>query len=139
MNQQVFDSFLAILDDALALAKEATDLSATAARQPAPEPIVLTKVARAKVESVARAVHGTGAFRGRSVADIAHTLETAGPAGHIELLEKLAASAVFPLHLDDELDGDLVEKSANSRAYQGLPPKTAMWRKAMDEAEDELG
>jgi hypothetical protein len=140
MDHTAFDNLLSILDDALALAKEATDLSEVAHRQPAsaPEPITLTKVARAKAESVARVVHGTGAFRGQTVADIANTLETAGPAGHLEILEKLASMAVFPLHLDDELGGNLVEKSAADRAYPNLPPKTALWRKAMDEAEEEL-
>lgn len=140
MNKTAFDGILSILDDALALATEATELSESVSKQAvaAPEPIVLTKVAKVRVDAVARAVHGTGAFRGKTVADIANTLETSGPAGHLDLLEKLATRAVFPLQLDDELDGDLVEKPANSRAYQGLPPKTAMWRKAMDEAEDEL-
>lgn len=137
LNAQVFDSFLAIVDDALALAKEAVD-SAEQAQTTAPQ-VTLTKVASSTCDRAAKALATTGIFPGKSVEDISKDLQNGGAGYHISIMEKLASSAVFPLADDNVFDGELVEKSASSRAYPDLDSKTAIWRQAFDEAEDELG
>lgn len=135
MNALVFDSFLAIVDDALALAKEAVD---SAEATPAPQ-VALTKVASSTCDKAAKALAITGIFPGKSAEDISKDLQMGSASYHIALMEKLASSAVFPLTDDDVFDGELVEKSASSKAYQHLDNKTAVWQQAFDEAEDELG
>jgi hypothetical protein len=137
LNSQVFDSFLAIVDDALALAKEAVD-SAEQAATPAPK-VMLTKVASETYEKAAKALVTTGIFPGKSAEEITTTLRQGSESDHISIMEKLASSAIFPVSDENVFDGDLVEKSASGKAYQHLDNKTAVWQQAMDEAEDELG
>jgi hypothetical protein len=137
LNAYVFDSFLAIVDDALALAKEAVD-SAEQASPGAPQ-VTLTKVASSTYDKTAKALISTGVFPGRSVEEIHTILKQGGESKHLSIMEKLASSAVFPLVDNDVFDGELVEKSASSKAYHNLDNKTAVWQQAFDEAEDELG
>ena len=126
-----------ILDDAVALAKEAVD-AATKAPTPEAPRIALTKVASATYAKTAKSLISTGLFPGNSVAEMHNNLESGGESYHFSLMEKLASSAVFPM-FDDNVDtGSLVEKSAAKQAYSNLPKRTAIWRQAMDEADDEL-
>lgn len=133
MNAQVFDSFLAIVDDALALAKEAVD----AAEHESPK-VTLTKVANETYDKAAKALLATGVFPGKSAADLSKSLRDGGESHHISLMEKLASSAVFTLEDASVFDGDLVEKSATSKTYHQLEDKTAVWQRAFDEADEEL-
>lgn len=141
----VFREVLGAMDDAIALAQDAVktaqdaEKAAQEARQSRPqEGVVLVKVAKARYESVAETLHRTGAFREFTRAGLAKTLESAGPAGLLDVMEKLASRAVFPLDASVVLGGDLVEKSADSRTDSLEPTsKTAVWRKALDEAERE--
>lgn len=135
MDSAAFDSFLSLVDDALALAKSAVE---NAEQANAPQ-VTLTKVAHDKCVSAAKALHRTGAFRQFKADDLARSLSSAGETGLIEMMEKLASSAVFPIADNDVRDGDLVEKSGSNRAYEGLPSRTAAWQQAFDEAEEELG
>jgi hypothetical protein len=134
LNAQVFDSFIAIVDDALALAKEAVD----AAEQERPQ-VTLTKVASSTYDKTAKALIATGVFPGKSVDDIHTILRQGGEGRHLSIMEKLASSAIFPVSDASVKDGELVEKSASSKAYHNLDDKTAVWQQAFDEAEDELG
>ena len=137
MNSQVFDSFLTIVDDALALAKEAVNTAEAAeSRQPQ---VTLTKVASDTCDRTAKALAATGIFPGKSAAVISKDLQNGGAGYHLSIMEKLASSAVFSLQDDHALDGELVEKPASSRANQAPSGKTAVWQQAFDEAEDELG
>jgi hypothetical protein len=138
LNSQVFDSFLAIVDDALALAKEAVDSAEQATSSSAPK-VTLTKVASSTCDKAAKVLASTGIFPGKSVGDISNDLQMGSASDLISIMEKLASSAVFPLADDNVFDGDLVEKSASGKDYQHLDNKTAVWQQAMDEAEDELG
>lgn len=133
----LFDNLLSIVDDAVTIAKEAVAIAERTDDRPA---VTLTKVARSRYGEVADALHKSGMFHGRSHAELVKILEESGEAGHLQILEKLASSAIFPLDDHVELGGDLVERSNNSDSrYEGLTPKQALWRKAMDEAEEELG
>lgn len=132
----LFDSLLSIVDDAVALAKEAVAVAETASAQPA---ITLTKVANSRYEQAAAVIHKAGALREYSRDELVNTLATAGETGHLEIMEKLASSAVFPLDDITESSGDLVEKRGETKRYDGLTPKQALWRRALDEAEEEFG
>lgn len=140
MEQDVYSDMLSVIDDAVQLAGDAVK-SADDARQEAqkaPEPVTLIKVARAKCESVAEALVKTGAFKGYSRNDLATHIENSGPAGLLDMMVKLATTAVFPLDPTEVLGGDLVEKAADRRT-DGIEPgsPTAVWRAALDEAEAE--
>ena len=126
-----------ILDDAVALAKEAVEVASKAPTPEAPR-ITLTKVASETYAKTAKALIGTGLFPGKSVSELHNDLKQGGESYHVSIMEKLASSAVFPM-FDDNVDtGSLVEKSAAKQAYSNLPKRTAIWRQAMDEADDEL-
>lgn len=129
----------AALDDAIGLADDAVK-SAEAAQKATPKEsgITLVKVAAARCEELAGVLMKTGAFREYTRRDLAKAIETAGPQGLVEMMEKLASRAVFPLDAEEALFGDLVEKSADSWT-PGIEPNspTAVWRKALDEAEVE--
>lgn len=128
-----------IIDDALALSKEALEL-AESGREPVMPGVVLTKVASATYDRTAKALHKTGVFREKSASDISQILQNGGEAAALEMMEKLASMAAFPLDGLNDIGGDLVEKSANSTSSYGhLPPRTAVWQKAWDEASEELG
>ena len=96
-------------------------------------------MASSTCDKAAKVLASTGIFPGKSVGDISNDLQMGSASDLISIMEKLASSAVFPLSDDNVLDGELVEKSASSRAYPDLDSKTAIWRQAFDEAEDELG
>jgi len=145
MNDVVFGELLGVIDDSIALAEDAVaeaaavkSAPAAAAAAPAPEPITLVKVAKARAGEVATSLIKSGAFPDKTVDDLADILEKGGATAHLELLEKLASRAVFPLDLEGDLVGDLVEKPASSRADGSAPQtKTELWSQAMAEAEAE--
>lgn len=137
MDKVAFDSFLEILDDAVAIAKEAVEVASKAPAPEAPK-ISLTKVASETYEKTAKSLARTGLFPGKSVVALQNDLRNGGESYCVSLLEKLASSAVFPMFDDNVVDGSLVEKSASGQSYSDLPKQTAIWRKAMDEAEEEL-
>ncbi len=141
----VFDTLLAILDDAMTLAKEACEVAESQpipvaqAHQPAPQ-VHLTKVASHVYEKTASALVRTGVFGDVSVDEMRLTLEEAGESGHLAILEKLASRAAFPLNVRVTSDGELVERQTTSATPQpGMSPRTATWRTALDEARAEQG
>jgi hypothetical protein len=139
LDKQAFDSLLEIIDDAVALAKEAMATAAAAQVVPVQQPqVVLTKVASEVYEKTAKSLITAGVFPGKSLEAVKTNLRVGDSNYHLALLEKLASSAVFPMFDDNDERGSLVEKSATLQAYDNLPKSTAMWRKAMDEVENEL-
>jgi hypothetical protein len=135
----ILDNLLSIVDDAVSIAKEAVAIAEQPANAPAAA-VTLTKVARSRYSEVADALLKSGMFSGHTHDSLVKTLEESGEPGQLNLLEKLASSAVFPIASFNELSGDLVEKAGkNDSRYEGLNPKQALWRRAMDEAEEELG
>jgi predicted glycosyl hydrolase (DUF1957 family) len=141
MDATAFSEMLGVVDDAIRLADDAVKAADAASARKPQETVTLVKVAQARYYAVADALIKTGSFREYTREGLAKTLESAGTAGYLELMEKLASRAVFPLESAEvDLGGDLVEKSAATRA-QGLTPgsQTAIWRQALDEAEAECG
>lgn len=138
LAKTAFDNMLALIQDAISVADDA--LAITGARAHTPEPAVtLTKVASHTASRVASALVRTGAFPEWKTADLAARLQSASPSDCVELLEKLASRAMFPLVVSDDLRGDLVDKPANqSTVYDKLPPHQAIWQRARDEAVREL-
>ena len=140
-----YDNFIGLLDDALALAKEAFEVAATrqepaiARQEPAPE-VHLTKVASHVYEKTATALMRTGVFdNSMSHAELRKTLEEAGEAGHLAILEKLASRAAFPLNVRMDIGGELVERQIPTVNTTGMSKSTATWRTALDEARNENG
>ena len=138
LTADAYDGFLAIIDDTLAMAKEALDLADAAGRIPPPQ-VTLTKVASETYSKTAKALHRTGVFSDKSEQALEQDLRAHGEAGHLEIMEKLASKAAFLLDVGDVIGGELVEKSAKpTQQYAGLPNKTAVWQKAWDEAGEAL-
>jgi hypothetical protein len=138
ITKEAYDSFMEIIDDALNLSKEALAI-AEGSQVPVSAPaVVLTKVASEIYDRTAKAVHKTGVYPGKTVADIASTLRNGGSGTHLDILEKLASSAMFPIEVN--FGGELVEKSANTPSSTSSSPKskTAVWQQAWDEAGEEL-
>lgn len=144
LTADAYDNFIGLLDDALALAKEAFEVAATRQEQPkapaaAPE-VHLTKVASHVYEKTASALMRTGVFDDTMThEEMRQTLEEAGEAGHLAILEKLASRAAFPLNVRLDLRGELVERQTTAANTAGMSKSTAVWREALDEARSELG
>ena len=145
ITADAYDNFLGLLDDALALAKEACDVAASrpdAAPQllqsPAPE-VHLTKVASHVYEKTAAALMRTGVFDdSMTQSELRKTLEESGEAGQLAILEKLASRAAFPLNVRMDFGGELVERQTTSAVNTtGMSKSTATWRAALDEARNE--
>jgi len=142
LTADVYDNFLGILDDAMALAKEAFEVAEArqATAQPTAPEVHLTKVASHVYEKTADALMRTGVFDSMSQGEMKQTLEEAGEAGHLAILEKLASRAAFPLNFRMDLGGELVERQSKPSGTTAEPTtKTAMWRKALDDARRENG
>lgn len=142
LSADVYDNFLGLLDDAMALAKEAFEVAEARqapAQQPTAPEVHLTKVASHVYEKTADALMRTGVFDNMSQGEMKQTLEEAGEAGHLAILEKLASRAAFPLNFRMDLGGELVERQKPSVITPGLSTKTAVWREALDEARRENG
>lgn len=141
LTADVYDNFLGLLDDALALAKEAFEVAEAkqaVAPKAAPE-VHLTKVASHVYEKTADALMRTGVFDNMTQSEMRETLEEAGESGHLAILEKLASRAAFPLNFRMDLGGELVERQTPANPTPGLTTKSAVWRNALDEARRENG
>lgn len=143
LTVDAYDNFIGLLDDALALAKEAFDVAAArqeaarALQEPAPE-VHLTKVASVVYEKTATALMRTGVFDdSMTQSELRKTLEEAGESGQLAILEKLASRAAFPLNVRMDLGGELVERQTPSVNTTGMSKSTATWRKALDDARSE--
>lgn len=134
MNAQAFTNLLGVIDDAIDLAALAVK-SAQEAGQRSAAPVTLVKVAAARCDAVAEELVKTGAFRDYTQRDLAKSLESASNAGLLELLEKLASRAVFPLDVDLGAEGDLVDKPSTTRTDAGpAESKTDLWGRCCAEA-----
>jgi hypothetical protein len=138
MNEVVYDEMLGAVDDAIALAEDAVKVAQSMRPVQAP-PITLVKVAKDRCNEVATSLIKSGSFPGQTVDDIAKTLENGGAATYLDLLEKVASRAVFPLDIFGDLGGELVEKSSSSYQRHDTSPhgKAELWARCWDEAEAE--
>lgn len=124
------------MDDAIAVANAAVASAEKSANTGSL--VSLTKVASETYDSAAKSLASTGLFPGKSATDISKDLRYGGESHHIAIMEKLASSAIFAIDNGNVADGELVEKSANSKNSSRPSNKTAMWQTAFDEAENEL-
>jgi hypothetical protein len=115
MNKAAFDELVGVIDEAIGLADCAVK-AAEAAKTHTPELVTLVKVAASRYHNTAVELIKTGTFRGYTASSLAKTLENAGPAEFLELMEKLASKAVFSFDAEMALSGDLVEKSGKVQA-----------------------
>ena len=136
MNETAFNELVGVIDEAIDLADCAVKAAEAASTPPGREVVTLVKVATQRYASAAAALHKTGAFREYTQEGLAKSLETAGPTGLLEFMEKLASKAVFPLDADMELRGDLVEKSgkATLEGAQTNESKTDLWVRCCEES-----
>lgn len=134
MNEAAFAEMVSMIDEAVDLADCAVKAAEAATTQP--ESVTLVKVASSRYHNTAVELIKTGTFRGQTATSLAKTLENAGPAEFLELMEKLASAAVFPLDADEVLRGDLVEKPSNNRSEDvpRVESKTDLWARCCDEA-----
>jgi len=134
MNEAAFNELVGVIDEAIDLADHAVKAAEEASKQ-TPEPVTLVKVAAAQCRSAAIDLIKTGSFSDHTVESLTHTLENAGPAEILVLMEKLASKAVFSIDAESVLDGDLVEKSAASRmdAVPQDESNTDLWVRCCDE------
>jgi hypothetical protein len=134
MNEVAYNNMLGVLDESIALAADAVKAAEDRSTSVTPA-VLLVKVASARYHEVAKALIKTGSFPGKTVDGLAKSLEGFGIAGHLELMEKLASKAIFPLDADVVLGGDLVEKSTERRMDElESGSKSAVWRDAMNDA-----
>ena len=129
---------LAFADDSMALAKEALEALAQEQRKsaatPAPvkaEPITLTKVASAdRINQVAKAVADSGIIPG-SRQKIAKILEQSDPVGLLDMVEKLATTAVFPVFSLDEDLGPMVLSAKPTGNSVSVGQNRSLWAQEM--------
>lgn len=135
MNATAFNELVGVIDDAIGLADCAVK-AAEAAHIDNSESVTLVKVAASRYHNTAVELVKTGTFRGHTATSLATTLENAGPAEFLELMEKLASTAVFPFDAAAALGGDLVEKSGENRSDDAprVESKTDLWVRCCDEA-----
>lgn len=140
MQETVYTEFLSLMGEAITVADEAVKAAEAVASQSAQQPeISLVKVASSRYAAVAGTLFKTGAFESfGSAQQLSAHLEKSGAAGHLEVMEKLASSAVFPFGSSLDLSGELVEKPSTHRNSDSPRSKTAIWRQSMDEAEFEV-
>lgn len=136
--QAVFTNMMDVINDAVDLASSAVKSAEHAQQQQRqPEPVTLVKVASSRYMVTAKLLLKSGAFKEYTLAGLTSTLESAGPAGQLDIMEKLASTAVFPFDSDLlEPEGDLVEKSASAREVTSGPveSKTELWSRCCSEA-----
>lgn len=130
--KEAFGQMLGVIGEAIDLAEDA--IKEAEARPSSPPPVTLVKVAYATAQPAAARLMKTGAFGGYTEESLARTIEKAGPADLLEMMEKLASRSVFPLDssLLDET-GDLVEKSATPRRVPA-ESRSDLWLRSMEEA-----
>jgi len=129
---------LSLIDDAIDVADTAVKQADAAERAVAAPEVSIVKVAREQCKSAARALINTGAFRDYREADLVDALETAGPAECLRFMEKLAAMAVFPLDIGNDVHGTLVEKpDKRQRSGSDSDTMTSRWKRALEEVDAE--
>lgn len=136
MNEKAFSEMLGVIDDAIETADDAVKVAELAGSSPdRNQPVKLIKVASDRYKSVASTLMKTGSFREYSPEGLTRSLESAGTAGLLEFLEKLASRAVFPIDADFlGIEGDLVDKSATSRTdAPSNESKTDLWARCCHE------
>jgi hypothetical protein len=135
MNETAFTELVGVIDEAIGLADCAVK-AAEAASSRTLEPVTLVKVATSRYRNTAEELIKTGTFRGHTATSLAQTLENAGPAEFLDLMEKLASRAVFPLDAEAALGGDLVEKSGKNRsdAAPRDESRTDLWVRCCEDA-----
>jgi len=142
LTKTAYDALLEMCDEAIDLAETAITKASYAedslvVKVAAPQ-ITLTKVASARYLNVAVALKKTGSFPDKTEEYLAKHLKDGGELALLEIMEKLASRAVFDAGSEIDLGGSLVEKSATSRDHSQLSGSTAMWRRALDEADAEI-
>lgn len=143
MNPKVvINELVSMTEDAIKVAEDAIKSAATPVPAAAAPSVTLVKVAKDRYDATAKALIKTGSFKGKTKETLSKHLEAAGESGFLELLEKLASTAIFPLNGDHiNLGGDLVEKAAQTGTALTPGSKasaTSRWRAAIDEAEAEM-
>jgi hypothetical protein len=136
MNKAAFNELVGVIDEAIDLAGCAVKAAELGQAKAQFEPVTLVKVAANRYHNVAKELIKTGTFRQYTAAGLAKTLENAGPADFLDIMEKLASQAVFPLDAETELSGDLVEKSAKTKTddTQKNESKTDLWVRCCEES-----
>lgn len=131
--KQAFDAVIAVACDAVDIANEAC----LAARQAASAQSPMIKVATERCVKVAHIVANTGVVDA-SPDDLAHIFSEGDPGRLMDVLEKLASRAMFPMFIEDS--GCLVDKptSDDSLADDAGGSSNARWRKAFAETKREL-
>lgn len=143
MNLAAFNELVGVVDEAIDLAARAVETAESAIAKSAATPakpaapVVLVKVASDRFRKTAKALIQTGTFEAYTPEGLAKTLESAGPADFLDIMEKLASRAVFPLDVKMTPEGDLVEKSATTLSSSGPKAgesKTDRWVRACEES-----
>jgi len=132
----VFHQLMPVIDEAIDIASSAVKSAEHARSQPAPEPVRLVKVAHARCEAVAHALSKSGSFNEYSTQSLTNTLKQGDQNTLLDLMEKLASRAVFPLDTDLLVaDGSLVEKQASAReTTSGTAESNAdLWARCCEE------
>lgn len=136
--ERAIPEILAFADDSMALAKEALHALAQEQRKsaaiPAPakaEPITLTKVASAaRIDQVAKAIADSGIIQG-SRQKIAKILEESDQVGLLDMVEKLATTAVFPVFSLGEDLGPMVLSAKPTGNSVSVGQNQSLWAKEM--------
>ena len=126
-----FEALLSVANDAVELAEHAC------ASADAPAQRSMVKVAADRCIKVAHAVVGTGVID-ESPESLAQAFSDGDPHRLIDVLEKLASRAMYPVFIEDA--GDLVDKPASeaSLANDAGDSPGARWRRAHAETKREL-
>lgn len=125
------------LDSAISLASDAVKSAEEIQRAKSPELVKLVKVAHGQYANAAAALRKSGAFEENEQALIT-TLKQADKSQLLEMLEKLASRAVFPIVASDATDWNFVEQSESSRDTVTAKPTTlSIWKQAWEEAKNE--
>lgn len=140
MNDAAYTGMLEVIDDTIELAEDAIKAAEFSQSQsPSHSKVTLVKVASSRAHSAAAELLKTGAFREYTVEGLAKVIESAGPADMLEMLEKLASSAIFPLSGDtSDSSGELVEKSDSPRNVDTPESRTELWTRCCKEAGIEI-
>ena len=129
MNKEAYNGMLGVIDDAISLAEGAVKLAETQKSPRPAETVTLVKVAAEKCRTAASALMRTGTVRGITEDRLAKDLEQSSPTELLEIMEKLASMAAFPIDADMAPGGHLVEKADATRAKGGSAEdnSVALW------------
>lgn len=135
MTGEAYDHLLGIFDEAINLAEDA--VKAAESRRVETPKVTLVKVASSRAKTAAAALLPTGAFAEHNAASLSQAIEDAGPTEFLDMLEKLASSAIFPVDAASLLAdpaGDLVEKPASTGGDGSDRSRLDIWFDACAEA-----